>query len=626
MFRTGASSALAAAWDNQLVLLLAEPKTELVRARWARAAELGLSREADAYPVGTSDADLASRRERLDEVLRGEHRLLEPISGELAGGELVAIVADGEGVILSAQADRRALDPATRVRLVEGARWSEDVRGTNAIGTALVEGRAIAVVGSAHYELRNRELFCFATPIRDVYGDIVAVIDVTGPLRLFDASVGVAVRATGVALERALRSAAWGNGGAGALDAIDRLVRFSSKPAIVVESSGRLAAINAAARAALGLTGAAPSCERVFGVGFDDLVAFAQKPGGMRFETRQGLFRIAIDAIAGTRGRTLAVVVHLEAQPRASLPARQADAFAPVLADDPAVTTAKRKAARFAATSLPVLLLAETGTGKELFARAIHEASDRAQGPFVAINCGALSPELIASELFGYAPGAFTGAQRSGSEGRIHASDGGTLFLDEIGEMPDALQAALLRVLESGSYQRVGEAVDRRADFRLVCATCRDLPAMVARGAFRSDLFYRIQSAALTIPTLRERTDVLWLARQLLAAVTGDAAPELADDAVRFIESHDWPGNVRELKAAMQHGLALSAGEHLIRREHLPDLTLTGQKREVQSASTRNAILEGAINDALRAAGGNVSEAARRLGVSRGTVYRAMKG
>jgi transcriptional regulator of acetoin/glycerol metabolism len=624
------------------VLVLAEPVNEIVRERWDRAQKLGLDRDADGYPIGTSSAELTERKARLDDVLREERELLEPISAGLASGPLVAIVADREGVILSAHADRHFVDPLARVRLVEGARWGEETRGTNAIGTALAERRAVAVVGSAHYELRNRELFCYATPVHDAYGDIVAVLDVTGPMARHDAAVGLTVQAAGVALERALRAVAYGDARTGALAAIERLVHRASGPSMLIEASGAARVVNTAARAALRLPGDAPvTCERLFGVPFDVLVATAAGRGGMRFETRTGTWKLAVDPVAGAGSRTLALLVHLEpehgssrafrAAPAAAARAPAHPAFDAVLGRDAAVVEAKAKAERFARTQLPVLLLAETGTGKELFARAIHAVSERRDRPFVAINCGSLAPDLIASEMFGYAPGSFTGAARTGFEGRVGAADGGTLLLDEIAEMPAALQASLLRVLDSGTYQRVGEARERRADFRLICATCRDLPAMVAAGTFRGDLFYRIHGACVTIPALRERTDAVWLAERLLEALSPNAstAPRLADDAEQYVAEHGWPGNVRELKSAMAHALALAAGEPWIRREHLPS-PLASSRPPARAAAaaepmTKKRIVRDAIEATLGSCAGNVSEAARRLGVGRGTIYRAVK-
>jgi transcriptional regulator of acetoin/glycerol metabolism len=627
-------------WKTFRVLILAEPEAAPVQERWARAKRLGVLAESDAYPVGTSHSDLHERKDRLEDAFREERALLEPISAQLAEAALIAIVADRDGVILSTHADRAFSDPAARVRLVEGARWGEDARGTNAIGTAIVEGKPVAVVGAAHYERRNHGLFCYATPVRDPYGDIACVLDVSGPMIRHDAGIGVAVQSAGIALERALRAIAYGDRHSGALNAVERLVHRVNAPALLIEASGFVRVINAAAKAGLSLDGEQRiTCERMFGVPFSELCVAAQTRGEMRFETRSGVWRVALDPIGGTAGRTLAVVVHFEAEAmrlpklRASsrnktdaLPSRPSPELDSILGDDEAIVRAKEVASRFAKTELPVLLLAETGTGKELFARAIHAASQRAAGPFVAVNCGSLSPHLIASELFGYAPGAFTGASRNGSEGRVGAARGGTLFLDEVAEMPDALQAALLRLLDDGMYQRVGESRERKSDFRLICATCRDLPQMVEDGSFRRDLFYRVQGAPLTIPALRDRTDRISLAEQLVQRLAPNGPPNISAEALAWIAEHDWPGNVRELKSAILHALALAAGEPVLLRDHFPTpMTSRASRAEKESPKTRAQILKHAIDATLRACSGNVSEAARRLGVGRGTIYRAAK-
>jgi transcriptional regulator with PAS, ATPase and Fis domain len=373
------------------------------------------------------------------------------------------------------------------------------------------------------------------------------------------------------------------------------------------------------------------TCEAIFGLSFDQLVAMASRRG-MRFETKSATFKVTLDTVAGTSSRALAVLVEFEPETRSTPPAQAAPRtpeLDAILGIDAEVLAAKALAAKVGATRLPILLLAETGTGKELFARAIHAASGR--GPFVAVNCGALPEGLVASELFGYCPGAFTGASRTGSEGRIAAAAGGTLFLDEIAEMPLSLQAALLRVLEGGVYQRVGEARDRRADFRLVCATSRDLPTLVEAGTFRRDLFYRIKGACLTIPALRDRTDLLWLADRLLEGISERSVPALSPEARRVLEAQSWPGNVRELKSALAYGVALAEGEPCIRPEHLPQPLAPASAlaarapRTAGEGATKKRIVHDAIESTLRACAGNVSEAARRLGVGRGTIYRNVR-
>ncbi len=637
------------------VLVLEEPPKELLRnldaqadetvarhpvlSRWSRSAHLGVRPDADAYPKGTTLSDLRERRGQLDEVFREERALFAPLTAQLAERSLVALIADGDGIILVSHGGKAAGDAALSARLVEGAKWSEDARGTNAIGTAITERRSIAVLGRAHYEIRNRGIFCYAKPIIDAYGSIVAVLDVTGPMAMHDPAVGIEVETAGTSLERALRSVAFAQTGRGALAAIERLVERSRGPALLVEATGAVSIANAAVRAALGLGGFAPlTCEKLFGCGFPELAAIATSAGssGMRFETANGAYRVGLDPLTGDAGRPLAVLVHLDPESSvvrrpssAPLPRRRTShaAFDTVLAQDAGVLAAQEHATRLAPTNLPVLFLAETGTGKELFARALHSASKRASGPFVALNCGALAGSVLESELFGYAPGAFTGALRAGSLGKLSAANGGTLFLDEIADMPDALQAALLRVLDDGVYHRVGDTRPTYSDFRLVCATCRDLPALVEQGSFRRDLFYRIHGGSITIPSLRERTDRLFLARGLLARQSADSPADLGPSGEAWVLQHDWPGNVRELKSGLVHAVALANGEP-ITREHFPRVLIGAApvRSSTTAVRSRESILRDAVHEAMRVCGGNVAEAARRLRVARSTVYRALRG
>jgi transcriptional regulator with PAS, ATPase and Fis domain len=346
-----------------------------------------------------------------------------------------------------------------------------------------------------------------------------------------------------------------------------------------------------------------------------------------------------VDPTTDTDGELEAVVVRLEdvrsparrpASPPApaavATPATSTDPFAPLFGEDARILQIKQTAARFARSNVPVLVLSETGTGKELLAKAIHDASDRARRAFVAINCGAISEALLTTELFGYGSGAFSGAQRGGCDGKLAAADGGTLFLDEIAEMPPSLQAMLLRVLENGSYYRVGESVPRHTDIRLISATCRDLRGLIADGRFRDDLSYRIKGAVLGLPPLRDRTDIAELAAILLASLTRESGrPEcgLDDDVIALFRRHPWPGNVRELKAALQYALVVADGEQ-IRLEHLPEelLSAVGTSPPADDATALERSLLGRAMDEAR---GKVDDAARALGVSRATLYRKLK-
>jgi two-component system NtrC family response regulator len=281
---------------------------------------------------------------------------------------------------------------------------------------------------------------------------------------------------------------------------------------------------------------------------------------------------------------------------------------------------------KVAPTHSTVLILGETGTGKELVARAVHDQSPRAGEPFVAINCGALPETLIESELFGHRKGAFTGADEH-REGLFEVANGGTIFLDEIGELPKAMQAKLLRVLESREIRRVGENKATIVDVRVVCATHRDLPEMVAGGDFREDLMYRINTFEIFLPPLRDRLDdIAELAEHLLARFRKRSATRrgFAEDAVELLRSHVWPGNVRELANVIEHATILCDDE-MISADHLPAQftrrQLTGAAASRPGPISLRDLEMQAIYQALERHDGNKPKAADELGISLKTLY-----
>lgn len=311
----------------------------------------------------------------------------------------------------------------------------------------------------------------------------------------------------------------------------------------------------------------------------------------------------------------------------ARLRAEQAGDDLGMVGQAPATAQLRAMVRRVAQTSVNVLVLGPTGTGKELVARALHGSSARRDGPFVAIHCGALSPELLESELFGHMKGSFTGAYRD-QPGLVEAAHDGTLFLDEVGEMPAAMQVKLLRFLQEGTYVPVGGRAPKHARCRVVAATHRDLDAMVRDGTFREDLFYRLKGVVLRTPALAERAaDVPLLASRFLQRVAAGAG--FAPAALAWLAARDWPGNVRELKAVVESaGALLLPGQRLVDAELLQ---LASGDPVDATAPAPGAIAEGSglldaalteletrlVREAMSAAGGNQSEAARRLGISR---------
>jgi two-component system response regulator HydG len=295
-----------------------------------------------------------------------------------------------------------------------------------------------------------------------------------------------------------------------------------------------------------------------------------------------------------------------------------------VVAESAAMRRCLVRVRDFAETEAPVVLLGETGTGKEILARALHGSGPRRTRPFVAVNVAALPADLLESELFGHVRGAFTGATAD-RQGLLAAADGGTLFLDEVGEMPLPLQAKLLRAVQEGEVRRVGDSRTFGVDVRYVCATHRDLRARVAEGAFRDDLFYRLHVLAVRVPPLRERReDILPLARALLAEQRPPAAG-FTPAAEKLLLSYGWPGNVRELGNAVMHGAALARGG-AIAPEHLPDeLREPARGRPPREARTLAEVEREHVLRVLEACGGSPLEAAKALGIGRNTLWRKLR-
>jgi transcriptional regulator with PAS, ATPase and Fis domain len=296
----------------------------------------------------------------------------------------------------------------------------------------------------------------------------------------------------------------------------------------------------------------------------------------------------------------------------------------------------KNQIIKHAQSSLPILILGESGTGKELLAHALHRLSSRSKRAFMVINCAAIPKELMESELFGYEPGAFTGAAQKGRIGKLELVEGGTLFFDEIGDMPLEMQAKILRVIEEKEVTKVGGSKPVPVNFVLIAATNRDIEDLVQKGAFRSDLYYRINTFVLKIPPLRERKeDILLIAQHL--AVSSECNPakkpiHFSDEVIHALMDHDWPGNIRELKNLVNFAINnLAPEESLVQLSHLP-LSFLKKKKESSLFTSRLPFKKAMrhrekeiLQEALRATSGNKMAAARLLGISRSVLYEKLE-
>ncbi|RIZ40892.1 sigma-54 interaction domain-containing protein [Pseudomonas putida] len=316
------------------------------------------------------------------------------------------------------------------------------------------------------------------------------------------------------------------------------------------------------------------------------------------------------------------------ASTRSQLRARQAKySFAQFVGSSAPSLEAKRRARRGAGSDSPVLLLGETGTGKELLAHAIHAASARAHKAFVSINSTAIPETLLEAEFFGTAPGAFTGADRKGRSGKLQLAEGGTLFLDEIGDMPLALQSKLLRVLQEKEYEPVGSNQMLRSDVRIIAATSIDLQAAMARGAFRADLYYRLNVLPIDVPPLRQRLEDLPALCEAILAELGSQY-ELEAEAQQLLARHAWPGNIRELRNVLERATLLADQPRLgvadLRAALGPLSPLAEAPVRQRYRDACEAFERGLIAGALAEQGGKVPEAAAALGLGRSTLYKKM--
>ena len=579
---------------------------------WRRCRSLGLAADRRP-PIEPVDAlrlrDMRERHEQLWRLARAE---VEMLASDAASTGSIVILTDADGWILDAEGSAGFLDKAGRVALMPGACWHESQVGTNAIGTAIAEGRAVEVRGGEHYAAAHRILNCSASPIFDPYGQVVGVMDISG-----DASVAQ-VHALGLAqLAVANIEHRYFDDGLPDCELLrvhrNRALLGSAREGLLAFRNGRLVAANRAGldlfgldRGELGRT----SNESLF----SDALSKLRDDGVLLDRHGRALFG-HVDAPTRARRARMPAAITVSAA---------SDADAPIF--DAVQDAELARAQRVLDAGIPVLVQGETGCGKDVFARELHRRSARAGKPFVAVNCAALPEGLIEAELFGYESGAFTGARKQGSPGLLRQADGGVLFLDEIGDMPLALQPRLLRVLQERELSPLGGGKPVKLDFALVCATHRQLEDAIGEGRFRADLYYRISHHMVRLPALRERENRGALVETLWRRIGGDR--RLSTEALDALAGYDWPGNTRQLVACLRTLAALSDAGSTLGVDALPAYLQQPRVRPVASLAAQDVPLgtleETAMRAAVEACGGNIARAARKLGISRSTLYRRL--
>jgi transcriptional regulator of acetoin/glycerol metabolism len=622
---------------------------------WERCRRAGL--DAEVSPRHSELIEAAQLKQAQDQygaLIAHSRSIMEYGYEQIRNSGSIVILASADGLVLHSIGDPDFVDRAGQVALQPGARWEEGQRGTNAIGTALCERCAVEVVGAEHFLERNSFLTCSAAPLHDAQGNIIGALNISGDARSYQRhTMGLGRMMVNLAEKRLFESEY----------AREFLVCFHTRPEYIgslgeglaaVAQDGRILAINAAGLEILGLRRDEATrchCAMLFDTSIGTLMdrarqdyqaisAFSMINGHQLYVRlrgnlpRQGVVMQSAgerNAVRGARPRPLAegevIPVTLDS----------------MSTGDVRLQLAIDRTRRVLGRDIPILIQGESGAGKEMFARAIHNSGLCSTAPFVALNCAAIPENLIESELFGYQGGAFTGARKEGAIGKIQQAHGGTLFLDEIGDMPLNLQARLLRVLQERCVTPLGGSRSIPVIISLVCATHRRLKDEVASRRFREDLYYRINGLSVTLPALRERTDLRQLVDILIRGEAVGRPITVSPIVYEAFARYAWPGNIRQLYNVIRVAIALlNDDESVITEMHLPeelleDLPRTSAENPVPVAvsalspqshidetGSLDEIERNVVRRTLEAQGGNISAAARLLGVSRNTLYRKL--
>lgn len=602
-----------------------------------------------AEPEVVPFAELRERQERLADVQAVAKVEMANLYQQLAGSGYAIMLTDREGVLLNYFGDPAFTHAASKTGLMPGAVWSERAQGTNGMGTCLFERRPVTVHQDEHYLSRNTGLSCAAAPIFDHEGELVGVLDASGESRLAQQHTLALVSMSVQMIENRVFLHQFRH---------DFILRFHNRPefvgtlsegAIALSVTGKVLAATRCALFQLGFNDRSEIVGRditeLFNITFSGLIdstvrkAFHPVP---IFEIRNGA------RFFGVMYQPLSTASPRHATPIGLLPGVAAKEEFSIQPDspldrlqfgDPVMAANVEKAKRVLERNVAIMLLGETGTGKEMFARAIHASGSRASRPFIAINCASIPESLIESELFGYRSGAFTGASKEGQRGKLLQANSGTLFLDEIGDMPVALQARLLRVLEEREVLPLGSETPVKLDIRLISATHCDLQKKIELGVFREDLYYRLQGVTLTLPPLRERADRAALIRHLATEESDEGSPvELDARLLSVLEQQRWPGNVRQLRHLLRSMIALRDTDCLTVRDLPPEYrdttaeapppARTGMEAGAMTESSLNTLESAerrALLQELQRHEWNLSGVARELGISRNTLYRKLQ-
>ncbi len=603
-------------------------------------------------------AHLREHREQIESFLRVARAGMEQLYKRVAPLGYVLLLTDTTGITVDYIGNDQWDRDLKRSGLCLGSDWNETHTGTCGVGTCIVERVPLTCHQGDHFDAAHIALTCTTAPLFDPMGEFIGVLDISALSAPSEKASQHLARHLTMMFAQKVEDANFlrhfGDKWILRLGTDWALVDVSGECMLAFDADGRIAGANSGARQMLVLPDADGCVQSLVGQHLTDVFRAAM----------DDIWRVARSGTTSDR-TVLSTRLHemfyamatppRHTQPKLSrsperhgeatliVPPRDCAAFDQLAGDDPPMQRLIDQAKRLVNKKLNILLHGETGTGKELLAKAWHDSSLRARKPFVAINCASIPESLIESELFGYTGGSFTGGRSKGARGLILQADGGTLFLDEIGDMPLHLQTRLLRVLSEHEIMPLGADTPLAVDLTVVAASHRDLRRLIADGLFREDLYYRLCGATLHLPPLRLRADKSFLIDRILqqeAQQVGQDA-QLSDSALASLLKFDWPGNLRQLRNALRFALAVCDGGY-IKATDLPQeliaaepgdpaspaessLASTSLSASLQVAAAKQTPVAEKLLAALRQHRWNVTAAARDLGLCRATVYRRMK-
>jgi transcriptional regulator of acetoin/glycerol metabolism len=638
------------AWDNFLCSGGESknlPVRDLIASSWERCLSQGVNPEQTVAPLLATEGTLHILRQNNTDLMKSARPVLAQARVFLRDLETILVLTDYNGVNLDVVGDPNCIENAISIGVVPGNGFKETISGSNAIGTAMATGLPTQVHGKEHFIQGFKSWTCTAGIITDPYDDqLLGVIDVSGLSNTFDKFHVPLVVSWANQIQLSLAKNAseeWNtireiskcdfnnshrNAGKLLFDKQGRLINHTQNVRSILDAMG--IEYDPASKSRLSL-------EKFGG----DSIVYPHDEGvwladdwvePIKNKNEVIGFKIQLSTNKRYTSTTNSILNNAANESHASI-----DPFVKISGNCSSIKTSIDKARKAASTPLPVLILGDTGVGKEMFARAIHDASNFCNGPFIDLNCGAFTKDILSSELFGHVEGAFTGAKRGGMMGKIEAANGGTLFLDEIGEMPLEIQPVFLRVLQERTIHRVGAITPIPVNFRLIAATNCYLKKEVAEGRFRKDLFFRLSTVVIALdPLSRRKDDIEEIANLVLNEIrdSQEITPKrISASVITLLINREWPGNIRELVNVIECMCYMSSNETLI-IEDLPagyqpgESLMNSGSEEHQSCDTRSNLdiaEQQAISNAIKEFGGNMTQTAKNLGIAKGTLYRKMK-